>query len=446
MSCYEDCKPPSREERREQEARLRYLEQEIRRYDPGETLTLYPRDPGPPHGLPEYKKPPEHDLKDGWIPYFDPTKEIAPQERAQVEVLEIITGGIDLGAQLLLCKVLKAPVSMPTETPTNYMSFSAGMKLVLKVFDPIFFPEAEGWEWCRRGLSKNVEVDGHLSREANAYQYLFAKKITGHPHIVPQFHGSWAVKFDVGGSAKKQWRCAGAVLIEYIEGVSFESLCDRDEKTEYMIPETTSLRPPGSADASWTFNEPPNRLKVFKTLLHNCVSFLHTGSDHRTFLPRDVFLTLGNNGVDLDEPRVVILDYSYCIVWSHTIESKVGMASEVDPCLPEVPSKLLLNVAPMERMRRPPHPADVFDTGNLAIFAGWFPSDWMQKPHLLHEWLKSEFGEVVEGEYSTLDELEKIMEHAIAEAKRLYSLEKPPHADDITTAADKLNNPDMSGS
>ncbi|KAK6208491.1 hypothetical protein QIS74_12009, partial [Colletotrichum tabaci] len=332
MSCYEDCKAPSRKEQREQQARLRHLEQEIRRYNPGETLTLYPRDPGAPHGLIEYEKPPEHDLPDGWIPYFDPTKDVTPRERAHVEVLKVITGGIDLGAQLLLCKVLEAPSPTPTG---NYMSFDAGMKLVLKVFDPIFFPEAEDWDWCRRGRSKDVEVDGHLSREANAYQYLFAKKITGHPHIVPQFHGSWAIKFDVGGSAENRWRCAGAVLIEYIEGTSFESLCDREEETQYMIPETTPLRPPGSADASWTFNELPNRLKVFRTLLHGCVSFVHTGSGHRTFLPRDFFLTLGNNGVDLDEPRVVILDYSHCVVWSHTKESKVGLASDFDPRLPE---------------------------------------------------------------------------------------------------------------
>ncbi|CCF46937.1 hypothetical protein CH063_03998 [Colletotrichum higginsianum] len=425
----------------EQEAHQRYLEQELRRYEPGEKLTLYPRDPGAPHGLPDYEKPPEHDLPDGWIPYFDPTTEVSVQEEAQIEVLEVIAGGTKRGAQLLLCKVLKAPAPPPPDLPCYHMSFDVGMKLVLKVFDSIFFPEVWDWHWTQLAVPKDVRVDGRLSRQANVYQHLFSKGITGHPHIVPQYHGSWAMKFAVGDSSETQWRCAGAVLIEYIEGTSMEALCDRDEY-ERMVPETGFLSLPSSADGSLgvPFNDLTNRLRVFKAFLDGLVSFLHTGSHLQTYNPPDVFLTLGNNGVDLNEPRVVILDYSHCVVWSQTIQSKIGRADEVDTKFPAVPSRLLLDKHPNERLPNPPHPAWMFNHMTFSDFAGWFPSEWMKDEAGFEQWVEAEFGEPVERKYSTLETLNNAMDLAIADAVRLYASERGIHPDDAYTIRDSFDD------
>ncbi|KAJ0160700.1 hypothetical protein CTA2_7503 [Colletotrichum tanaceti] len=422
----------------EQEAHQRYLEQELRRYNPGEKLTLYPRDPGVPHGHPDYSIPPEQDLPEGWIPYFDPTIEVSRQEEAQVEVLEVIAGGTRRGAQLLLCKVLKAPTPPPPppDLPCYYKSFGVGMKLVLKVFDSVFFPEDWGWDWEQLAVPKDIRVDGRLSHQANVYHHLFSKGITGHPHIVPQFHGSWAMKFDVGGP-ETQWRCAGAVLIEYIEGTSMEALCDRD-KDERMIPDTGFLSLPSSADGSLgvPFNNLANRLRVFRTLLNGLVSFLHTGSNLKTYNPQDAFLTLGNNGVDLTEPRVVILDYSHCVVWSHTIQSKIGRADEVKRKFPAVPSRLLLNKHPTERLPHPPHPAWVFNPITFSRFAGWFPSEWLDDEAGFERWVRDEFGEPVEGNYSIPKTLREAMDLAVADAVRLYAAERGIHPNDAYTVKD----------
>ncbi|WQF89459.1 hypothetical protein CDEST_14473 [Colletotrichum destructivum] len=422
----------------EQEAYQRYLEQELYRYKPGEKLTLYPRDPGAPHGLPDYEKPPEHDLPDGWIPYFDPTTEVSGHEEAQVGVLEVIAGGTKRGAQLLLCKVLKAPAPPPPDLPCYHMSFDVGMKLVLKVFDSVFFPEAWDWDWNQLAATKDIRVDGRLSRQANVYHHLFSKGITGHPHIVPQFHGSWAIKFDVEDAAETRWRCAGAILIEYIEGTSMEALCDSEEETQYMIPKAGFLSLPSSAGGSFgiSFNDLANRLRVFGTLLNGLVSFLHTGSILQTYNPQDVFLTLGNNGVDLDEPRAVILDYSHCVVWSHTIQSKIGRADEVKIKFPAVPSRLLLDKHPNERLPNPPHPAWMFNPITFSRFAGWFPSEWLEDEAGFEQWVQDEFGEPVEGNYSILKTMSEVMDLAVADAVQLYAAERGIHPNDAYTTRD----------
>ncbi|KZL76477.1 hypothetical protein CT0861_00857 [Colletotrichum tofieldiae] len=138
------------------------------------------------------------------------------------KVPEVITGGINIGAQVLLCMVLKAPAQTPIDLSTNYKPSDARMKVVLKVFDSISFPDPE--DWCQLGLPKDTRADSYPSREANAYQRLYKKGI-----ILPQLHGHWAMNFNVGDSPEVYWRCAGTVFIEYIEGSCIESLCNRDE-------------------------------------------------------------------------------------------------------------------------------------------------------------------------------------------------------------------------
>ncbi|KAK1978734.1 hypothetical protein LZ30DRAFT_728217 [Colletotrichum cereale] len=445
---YSDSKM-SKKEREEQEARLRYLHREIQRYRPRQMLMLYPREPGAPHGLPSLGLLPEGQLPSGRIRNFDPETEVASEEVAQVQVLEVLSGGIDCGAQVLLCMVVKAPTHAQREDiPGSYKPFDAGLKVVLKVYDPIFFPDPDDRDWIQREISNDNRVDGQLSREANALQRLYGKGLTGHPHLNPQYHGSWAMKFNVGDSSEVQWRCAGAVLIEYIEGASMESMCDRDENN-HLDPETAFLRSPGSGYGTpgLSFSEVSARLKVFRTLLDGCVSWLHAGVDHTTFLePCDIFITLGNNGVDLEEPRVVFLDYSFCVAYSDNKASKTGRADEVDRKYPAVPSKYLLNVHPLERLPRPPHPAWKFDVDNLDQFAGWFPSEWLDCPADFENWLVGEFGEIVEGRYSTYETLKEVMSLAVANAKALYAKDLGIDLSDVSdTATGEPGDLDLGG-
>ncbi|KAK2006032.1 hypothetical protein LZ32DRAFT_651997 [Colletotrichum eremochloae] len=444
---------------------MTYLRQEILRYAPGQTLTLYPRFPGDPHGLPVFPglPPKEATFPEGELRNFESKKSFAPGELAQVEVLELLKGGTELGVQLLFCKVLEPPPHTQPEGPrSNYKSFNGGLKVVLKVFDPIFFPRAEKWDVRHRDMSKDRWADELLSREANALWHLYNKGLTGHPHPAPQYHGSWAIKFNVGHPSNDRWRCVGAILMEYIEGISMDKLRqpnivhdsdDSDDASSSMSMDSDSdlrsmrmtaenvLSFPSSRDSNpgASFGDSSLRLKVFRKLLDGCVSFLHAGIDRNTFLARDMFFTLRNTGFGLEEPRVVFLDYTFCVVWSDTKESKSGRADEYDSLLPKVPSEYLLKKHPLERLPRPPHPAWKYRLSYFNQFSGWFPPIWMhckkgckgckegnsdlcKAP--FRDWLEKEFGKDDE-KYSRYSTLVSVMEQAAEDAKRRYLEDNP---------------------
>ncbi|KAK2029846.1 hypothetical protein LX32DRAFT_638666 [Colletotrichum zoysiae] len=446
-----------------------YLHQEIQRYAPGQALTLYPRDPGTPYGL--YDLPPlpaaEANLAEGQIRNFEPAAEFTSAELAHLEILEVIKGGISVGAQLLLCKVLQAPArAQPEGIRSSYKAFNPDLKVVLKVFDPIFFPRPGERDVVHRNISNNEWADRLLSREANALRHLYSKGLTGHPYLAPQYHGSWALRFDIGHSSR---RCVGAVLMEYIEGASIESMCDvkivyeglndasstpargrtmlpEPNKMRFIVPnETAFVRFPSSRDgkSGVSFGDLSARVRVFRTLLDGCVSVLHAGAELNSLLERDIFITLGNNGVDLEEPRVVFLDYTFSVVWSDTLSSKMGRADEYDSLFPKVPSSYLLDVHPLERLPRPPHPAWKYgDIGYFDHFSGWIPPEWIRCPRPCEgcqtgreslckkpfgDWLMQEFGAVNDrsGRYSSPDDLEQVLRKAAADAKRRYLEEFP---------------------
>ncbi|KAK1590664.1 uncharacterized protein LY79DRAFT_659277 [Colletotrichum navitas] len=423
-----------------EKADLPLLNRESRRYTPGQMLTLLPLVPAPPHGLPHLPSL-EKKLPKGQVRNFDSTTTFSLRDVARVEVLELIKGGVGRGIQLVLCKVVKAPTNTQSGGVRNsYKSFDKEMKVVLKVFDPVLFPQAEDWDVRHGKMSEDDWADELLSREANALQHLYNKGITGHPHPAPQYHGTWAMEFEFKDLHDVRKRHVGAVLMEYIEGASMESMCDRkivydddgddDDWRVLMVPNNAFLSPPSSQDgkSGVSFSDLSARLKVFRTLLDGCVSFLHAGIDRNTFLARDIFLTLGNNGVDLEEPRVVFLDYSYSVVWSDTTTSKQGRADEYDGMFPKVPSHYLLNEHPLQQLPRPPHPAWKYNARNLSQFAGWFPPEWMDRPGDLKDWLEKEFGELVEGKYSTYKTLVRVLEQASEAAKRRYFAEYPGKA------------------
>ncbi|KAK2050682.1 hypothetical protein LZ31DRAFT_589713 [Colletotrichum somersetense] len=137
---------------------MTYLHQEIRRYAPGQTLTLYPRDPGNPYGLYDLPHLPAAvaNLAEGRIRNFEPAAECTSGELAHLEILEVIKGGIGVGAQLLLCKVLQARArAQPEGIRSSYKAFKPDLEVVLKVFDPIFSPRPGKWDVAHRDISNN---------------------------------------------------------------------------------------------------------------------------------------------------------------------------------------------------------------------------------------------------------------------------------------------------
>ncbi|TKW51919.1 hypothetical protein CTA1_2946 [Colletotrichum tanaceti] len=416
---------------------------EFARYDPGEKLTLYPYKPVEPYGLPQYSKPKSfyYEVKGlGRIRNFDPAKahETPPKQQARIGIVKSLSGGIKSGAQVLLCKVTKAPdeckhLHAPFPgNPRKRPSQQAPSLLVAKVFDSMFFPGTD--EFLTTLYGNEAYAEQTLSREAGALSYLYQRglpadpsakgknrqkndnSVTGHPHLVPQYYGSWAVRFDMGEDDKgdTRYRCAALVLMEYVEGHAMEDLCTRDKRSGFLRPNPTPITFHRYQDASGISQKRTLkltegvRLKIFRDFIHEIVCHMHIGVQHPGCKPRSLLVTLRNHGAregvrELDEPRMVMLDYNLTEVWRKTRQGRKEGQSQ--HCLETLPL--------------PPHPLERCSPEGFGNFIGWFNAKWTLGE--FQDWLRKEFGELEEGseegskgKYSTFKTLDKIEEAELA--------------------------------
>ncbi|KAK6208494.1 hypothetical protein QIS74_12012 [Colletotrichum tabaci] len=417
-------------------------DREFARYDPGQKLTLYPYKPVEPYGLEQYDQPKSfhYEVKhSGWVRNFDPTKahKTPPKQQARIEVVKLLSGGIGTGPQVLLCKVTKAPdeskyLHAPFPgNPRKRHSVQAPSLLVAKVFDSMFFPGRT--DFLSAIYGDDVYAEQLLSREAGALAYLYERglpvgpaakgkksqennnSVTGHPHLVPQYYGSWTVGFNMGENDKgvTKYRCAGLLLMEYIEGRIMEQVCVRDSKTKFLRPNPNPLVFHEYMDVlghsqkrTLTLTEDV-RLKIFRDVAHEVVSHMHIGIEHSDFLPENLMITLRDHGsrdgvIELDEPRVVLLDYTLTEVWRKTRDGKQEGQSQ--HCL--------------EMLPLPPHPLERFSPQGMPHFIGWFNAEWTEEQ--FDNWARKEFGELEEGsekgskgKYSTFKTLDKIEENIL---------------------------------
>lgn len=398
----------------------RFIDSQFAKYDPGKTLTLYPHKVADPYGLEHYDNPPKLAVPEGHLRDFDP-KAHSPKTHGSVEVIKLLSGGIGGGAQVLLCKVSKQPAEYrpshaPFPEPQRYV--------VAKIFDPMFFPGDD--EVLSALVGNDVFAEQLLSRESGAYEYLYdrgkpkappsdskgkGKKqetrntITGHPNLIPQYYGTWAIRFRMGNG---KYREAGLVLMEYIEGHAIEELCDRDEDNGYLLPVTEEVIFHDLAGSASTTQArkvkltEPFRLKAFREILHQLAVHMHISVEHADFIPANVIITLRNhggiNGVrELDEPRPVLLDLTLTKVWRKTKYAQ-GPGRERH-CLEWLPN--------------PPHPMERTSPQGMELYIGWFDAEWSEER--FDEWLVQEFGPLEEGsedgsngKYSTFATLDKL--------------------------------------
>ncbi|KAL2877278.1 hypothetical protein SGCOL_007435 [Colletotrichum sp. CLE4] len=396
-----------------------FINSQYARYDPGENLTLYQYEAVKPYGLSHYDDPPDLTVPEAHLRKFDPNAFHNPKTQGHLQVIKSLSGGIGCGAQVLLCSVVKAP----TEYRSSHAPFPKNPHqkpsfVVAKVFDPMFFPGED--ELVSALYGNDVLAEQLLSRESGAYEYLYERgkpeasasdskatnnTVTGHPNLIPQYYGTWAIRFAMG---KNKYRCAGLVLVEYIEGRAIEELCERDEETGYLLPATeevifhkftgsTSNTREKKAKLTERF-----RLKAFREILHQLVVHMHIGVEHADFIPANVFITLRNHGAatgvrELDEPRPVLLDLTLTKVWRNT-KSAQGPGRE-QHCLQWLPL--------------PPHPMERASPKGMELYIGWFDAEWSEAR--FDEWLVQEFGPLEEGseegstgKYSTFATLDKL--------------------------------------
>ncbi|KAF4926502.1 hypothetical protein CGCVW01_v002978 [Colletotrichum viniferum] len=224
-------------------------------------------------------------------------------------------------------------------------------------------------------------ADGRVCCEHAAYTYYRSLGKTGYPHIMPQFHGTWAMKIDDGfdddGFPMSRYVCV--LLLEYIHGYSIDELCYRSEEDEGYFGKLAGFQ---RVDNTWTnvWMDETTRALVIKKMLHGVVVGMHHGVQHPETNPENVFMTLrgGTNNTDLDELRVVLLDHTSTHDWRKTVDSHFYGRTH---CL--------------EKLPYPIHPKQGCSVMPLEDYVGWWPPAPEDRPgedlnEMFDDWMLSE--------------------------------------------------------
>ncbi|KAJ3944043.1 uncharacterized protein N0V96_005567 [Colletotrichum fioriniae] len=306
------------------------LRADLRQYGPGKKLTLFPHSPPDAHGRSTYKVPDglkekrillerEEDMSmtalcfddDNQPHLLDTSQHGDPANSLGVEIIESLSNGNDGDNQVLLVKILHKPT-----TDLKFPVPDTHELAVVKIFDPLFFPEdvpeEEGpWKVTSR-------ADMKLSREAGAYKELHAYNLTGYPHLAPQYYGCWTTCLTSHSpDFEGKTRHVGLVLLEYIQGTSIRDIC-RHGADEVLIPPKGRICVHTDGPDSFKFTE-EKRLDILALLLAGVVEQVYKGVWHEYVEPENVLITMRNKSAILEAPRVALIAYDIC-----TIDSKFG--------------------------------------------------------------------------------------------------------------------------
>ncbi|KAF4819784.1 hypothetical protein CGCTS75_v011558 [Colletotrichum tropicale] len=266
------------------------------------------------------------------------------------------------------------------------------MKIVIKIFDHDYYPHTVTFP---RTYTHCQLADQHLSREASALRYMHRAgrdkngnelpeklRLTGGHNLTPEYYGTWVIDLNLSSADGKQY--AGAVAMEYIDGVSMEDFCTREDEDSMRVYPMTEPQPLYDADDE---NETHgyldmgehSRLKVLADILGGFVEALSFGVDHGEYELGNFMITCLSHGKKLRAPRVVKLNYKFCQVWCMTRMAKIQRWSD------------------NEQLPYPVHPADHFTLRELVDFCGWWPYEWWHDESQFYAWLVKEFVPMQEG-------------------------------------------------
>ncbi|KAF0316819.1 hypothetical protein GQ607_015947 [Colletotrichum asianum] len=334
----------------------------LERFDPGEELVLAPYPLSDPCGI---------GFKDeGRAPSdFDPSQ-------ADGKLIEEANPATRARLKVLLCRVEHAPTAFEIDNGHAHHLSEANLVIVRT------FTSKPLYRWVRDGYRSHDNAFGELHSEAAVYQHLHDNDLTGYPHLAPQYYGTWVFeKEQKGQKACARDRYTGLIVMEYIDGVSIEQLGTRDWDRDKYGPlklSTTPIALYRNSDRILLMDT-ESRLRIFKTLLDGVVRKLHAGVyvNRLNLTPSKILLSFRNNGRELEEPRVVSVDYHMDTVWSRTKEGRESGKPMI-----------------AQQLDRPPHPALCFpDRSCIDDFHGWFPREWGHRgSDQLWEWLVSESG------------------------------------------------------
>ncbi|KAI8310619.1 hypothetical protein K4K59_008133 [Colletotrichum sp. SAR11_240] len=348
----------------------------LERFDPGEELVLTPYPLSDPCGIgfeDEGRTPSDFDPSQADGKFIEKAN---PATRARLVIKKCLSGTSADDQKVLLCRVEQAPTAFELGN-AHARHLSEANLVIVKTFTsrPLY-------RLVRDGYRSHDHTSGELHSEAAVYQHLYDNGLTGYPHLAPQYYGTWVFeKEQKGQDACARDRYTGLIVMEYVEGVSIEQLGTRDWDHDTYGPLQLSTSPIALHRNSdkILMMDTESRLRIFKTLLDGVVRKLHAGIyvGKSNLHPSNVLVSFRNNGKELEEPRVVSIDYQMDTVWSRTKEGR-------DSGKPMI----------AQQLDRPPHPALYFpSTSEIAAFKGWFPREWSPyDSNQLCEWLLSGSG------------------------------------------------------
>ncbi|KAI8252055.1 hypothetical protein K4K53_011479 [Colletotrichum sp. SAR 10_77] len=237
-------------------------------------------------------------------------------------------------------------------------------------------------------------ADQDLSRQASALRYMHRAgrdekgnelpgklRLTGGHNLTPEYYGTWVIGLNLSSPDGKRY--AGAVAMEYIDGVSMEDLCTREDEDSMRVYPMAEPQPLYDAEENETHGYldmgEHTRLKVLADILGGFVEALSFGVDHGEYELGDFMITYLSHGKQLRFPRVVKLNYKFCQVWCMTRMAKIQRWSD------------------NEQLPYPVHPADHFTLREIVDFCGWWPYEWWHDESRFYAWLVKEFGPMEEG-------------------------------------------------
>ncbi|KAF6822064.1 hypothetical protein CPLU01_12244 [Colletotrichum plurivorum] len=312
---------------------------------------------------------------------FNPKRHVDPKTIATIKVVRSLSGGLGGDAQVLLCELVGSRPNVDERRHMDFPPSSPGKNplFVAKVFDPMFFcpqiiPPIDNFQLA----------DQRFSRESSALQYLYNmhiryRDIMGHPHMVPEYYGNWAVEI---GLDDGETRYVGAVLMEYINGPSIEKLCFRDTEGR-LHPRDCPIYAPDTPAHGLTVDEDV-RKEVLKKFLEGFAGHFHIGVEHYGALASNLFVLL-DRGAARKVVRVVILDYSTCRVFEKTTQART--------------EEWWYSRYPIQLLPHPPHPFETFNVEALEELHGWISAEWEEEYAKFDDWLRDErnIGPVVDG-------------------------------------------------
>ncbi|KAF5490025.1 hypothetical protein CGCS363_v012647 [Colletotrichum siamense] len=268
------------------------------------------------------------------------------------------------------------------------------MKIVIKIFDHDYYPHTVTFP---RPFTHYQLADQDLSRQASALRYMHRVgrdengieipgklRLTGGHNLTPEYYGTWVI--DLNRISTDGKRYAGAVAMEYIDGVSMEDLCTREDEDSMRVYPMAEPQPLYDADDEndthgYLDMGEHTRLKVLADIIGGFVEGYSLGVNHGEYELGDFMITYLSHGKELKKlrfPRVVKLNYKFCQVWCMTRMAKVQRWSD------------------NQQLPYPVHPADHFTLRELIDFCGWWPYQWWHDESQFYAWLVKEFGPMEE--------------------------------------------------